>query len=86
LEVTQQAGVHHIRHTAVPDLLLLWNNRQNETFRYQYNQYNPHLHEIDKRFVVDAGCLPTFMPLTPEQTWQLTVDYAGVTAVTLQGA
>lgn len=83
LEVTQQAGVHHIRNTAVPDLLLLWNNRQNEAFRYQFNEYDSHRFEIEKRFVLQADVVPTFAWFAPEKGWQLTVDYAGVTAVEL---
>ncbi len=83
IEVTQQAGLHHIRNTFTPDLLLLWNNRHNPALRYQYNLYDPHHFWLEKRFQSEAGIVPTFQALTPKLKWQMRLDYAGVTAVTL---
>ncbi|MCP4361640.1 MAG: hypothetical protein GY796_26820 [Chloroflexi bacterium] len=43
LEVTCQAGVHHIRNTRNtrnPHLLILWNNHEDGRLHYQFNRYD----------------------------------------------
>ena len=87
LELSQSAGVHQVRDTRDPFLLLMWNNRQTTPFTYQYHETHHHQFEIDQRYQVEQGPLPAFQTITPPgsgTSWELTVDYGGLTAVTYQ--
>lgn len=75
LEVTQGAGVHHIRHTRWPDLLLLWNNHEQSGMQYRFSQMGEGW-DLRKRFRSETGAVPRFQAIVPkEENWRLEGDY-----------
>lgn len=82
LEVTQGVGAHQISHTRWPDLLLLWNNRQQSEMQYRFSQMGSGW-DMGKRFRSDTGAVPRFQAIVPEEKdWRLDVDYWGQVRVT----
>ena len=83
LEVTQQAGIHHITNMRHKDLLILWNNNDNPAFHYklakQRNSWN-----LRERFGSEQGVLPRSAALIPKHEWRATAVYAGLTTVTFE--
>jgi alpha-glucosidase (family GH31 glycosyl hydrolase) len=80
LEVTRQAGVHHIRHEYREELLLLWNNEDSADITYHFSVFRENEHGA-RRFQGEEGVLPHFRAIRPEQQWRLTADYDGLLTV-----
>ncbi|MCA9983026.1 MAG: DUF5110 domain-containing protein, partial [Anaerolineales bacterium] len=87
LEVSQQAGVHHVRDTRDPDLVILWNNRENSGIQFQYVRQMPDQWNQPHLFRSSQGDVPRFRAIVPrtradaaraaadEAKWQLSVSY-----------
>ncbi len=75
LEVTQQAGVHHIANMRHPHQLVLWNNRQNPSFRYSYTDWYQHTWDRQQQYQTASGVLPRFQTFTPKHAWQITAVF-----------
>ncbi|MCA9907706.1 MAG: DUF5110 domain-containing protein, partial [Anaerolineae bacterium] len=68
-ETLYQAGVHHVADTHEPTLLVLWNNRRDETITYRYNDAYLYFGFVDSVHH-QQGIVPRFMTFTPKlQTW-----------------
>jgi hypothetical protein len=83
LEVTQQAGVHHVRNTRDPDLLLLWNNHEKPGLDFRFSRLDQSSWQYEQRFKAEGGAIPRFKAITPRLPWHLAVDYFGQTVVEL---
>lgn len=78
LEVTQQAGIHHITQMRHPDLLLLWNNRESDVVRYRFTQSDSHTWNLAQRYHHESGTMPRFKAIVPEKVWRGTAVYADI--------
>src|SRR5690606_5340860 len=68
-EVLYEAGMQHIPDTHHPTLLILWNNRENDTITYRYGDAFLFFGSI-KSMNQHQGVVPRFVALTPEiETW-----------------
>lgn len=86
LEVTQQAGIHHIPHTRYSDLLLLWNNRGAETVHYHFVQSDEHTWDLAQRYHQESGVMPRFQAIVPQNRWRVTAVYANRLTTSYQSA
>lgn len=69
-ELFYQAGVHHIRDTHHPDLLLLWNNRDNSTITYRYGEIYLWFGQVPHNDYHN-GEVPRFASIIPHvQSWR----------------
>ncbi|MCB8992123.1 MAG: DUF5110 domain-containing protein, partial [Ardenticatenaceae bacterium] len=84
LEVTQQAGIHHIPHTRHRDLLLLWNNQGVESVQYRFAQSDEHTWDLAQRYHQEGGVIPRFRAIVPQKRWRGTAVYVNGTAVSYQ--
>ncbi|MCA9962568.1 MAG: DUF5110 domain-containing protein, partial [Anaerolineales bacterium] len=84
LEVTQQAGIHHIPHTRHRDLLLLWNNQGLQSVQYRFAQSDEHTWDLAQRYHQEGGVMPRFRAIVPQKRWRGTAVYANGTAVSYQ--
>jgi hypothetical protein len=72
VEVMHGIGVHHVQNMGAPDLVVLWNSVEDQQFTVKSaEQTYPRI-------------VQTFQTYKPEDDWQLTVDYCGLTTVVLQ--
>lgn len=71
VEVTHGIGVHHVQNMGTPDLVILWNSAEDQQFTIQSAaQDSPRIVQL---FEADK----------PQGDWQFTVNYCGLTTVTL---
>jgi hypothetical protein len=87
LEVSQQAGVHHVRDTRDPDLVIVWNNRETSGIQFQYVRQLPDQWNQPHLFRSSQGDVPGFRAIVPrtradtgrsvatEAKWQLSLSY-----------
>ncbi|MFN8451205.1 MAG: glycoside hydrolase family 31 protein [Anaerolineae bacterium] len=69
METLYQAGVHHVGNTHDPDLLVLWNNREDERITYRYGDIYLHFGFV-RAAHHDNGVVPRFAAFAPVmQTW-----------------
>jgi hypothetical protein len=84
--VTQGAGVHHVANTRWPNLLILWNNRQQPGMRYRFAEVQP-VWNLKKRFSSEEGTGPRFKVIVPEtEEWQLVGDYWGLARIKVESS
>lgn len=91
-ELLYQAGVHHIQDTHHPDLLLLWNNRSDQTITYRYGEIYLWFGQVPHTDH-HQGVVPSFHYIVPEvkswrhgayeehvqrTQWQVTINYANL--------
>lgn len=95
-ETLFEAGVHHISDTHHPELLILWNNRQDEAIKYRYSDnfliFGMVPSEHYQRDVVSGflSIVPTILTWkhgvmeehVQRTQWQLDLDYHGIATVT----
>lgn len=69
-EVICAAGVHHIRDTSQPDLVIVWNNHADEQITYRYSDTYLHFGNVHPFEQVD-GVVPRFAAFTPTvKSWK----------------
>lgn len=76
LEVTQQAGIHHVQNKHDADLVVLWNNRADPAITYRYANWFPELWQLDEQFRNQEGIVPRFLAFTPSARWQTDISYS----------
>jgi alpha-glucosidase (family GH31 glycosyl hydrolase) len=86
LEITQQAGLHHVRDMGTANLLVLWNNRAQAGMRYRFTEQDEGEWDLAQRYRGQMGQVPRFAALTPEgDGWEATADYFGLVAFQVGG-
>ena len=63
-EILCEAGVHHIRDTHNPDLVLVWNNNETDQIMYRYSDVYLHFGNVHP-FDQHAGVAPRFAAFKP---------------------
>lgn len=80
LEVAAGCGVHASRHSG-ETIWVIWNPRQDESFRYALAREKVNTWHAPQRFSGEGGTAPRSLVVRPaeqaEQAWRLQVDYGG---------
>lgn len=83
LEITQRAGVHHIK-DRFSTRIVMWNTNITQGITYRVNRTHKHRWDIKRRFEVESGITPHYKAFTFyaqnafDEDWRVTVDYFDV--------
>jgi hypothetical protein len=95
-EILYEAGMHHIKDTRQPDLVVMWNNNADSRMTYRYGEAYLHFGNVDHTFYAN-GILPRFLAFAPpvkawrdgaygehvhRTQWRAQIDYDNVLTVT----
>ncbi len=95
LEILCEAGVHHVKDTRHPDLVVMWNNHANDRISYRYGEIYLHFGNVDHTHFVN-GIVPHFLAFTPQRNvwrdgayeenvhrtqWHAQIDYLNIQTV-----
>jgi hypothetical protein len=94
-EVLYEAGLHHVKDTCQPDLIVMWNNNTDERITYRYGEIYLHFGNVGHIHYAN-GAVPRFLAFTPpvkswrdgaygehvhRTQWQAQIDYCNVLTV-----
>lgn len=75
LETITQAGMERINLYEHGEVLLLWNNRQDQNIRFSLSSEDLRVWDTSRRFSSEAGVVPRIILKKPQSRWKLLIDY-----------